>query len=158
MRSRRWPRSSATDRSDAAFLISHPPDPAQYPGALPHMQYAGSLLFVRPDGPVDRRHIGAARSRSKREEAMNSQLRHAVPGNRETRLSAHGHCQRRAVSAARSSRSPDWDGTPDEEMRRSKHLTHTALPSSRLGRGRIGPYLSEARNHPSAEKFTAGDT
>jgi hypothetical protein len=29
-----------------------------------------------------------------------------------------------AVSAARSSRSPDWDGTPDDEMRRSKTL-HT---------------------------------
>ena len=35
-----------------------PPDPAQYPGALPHMLYAGSLVFVRPDGPVDRRNIG----------------------------------------------------------------------------------------------------
>ncbi len=34
-----------------------PPDPAQYPGALPHMLYAGSLVFVRPDGPVDRRDI-----------------------------------------------------------------------------------------------------
>jgi formylglycine-generating enzyme required for sulfatase activity len=32
-----------------------PPDPALYPGALPHMLYAGSLVFVRPDGPVDRR-------------------------------------------------------------------------------------------------------
>ena len=32
-----------------------PPDPAQYPGALPHMLYAGSLVFVRPEGPVDRR-------------------------------------------------------------------------------------------------------
>jgi len=31
-----------------------PPDPAQYPGALPHMLYAGSLVFVRPAGPVDR--------------------------------------------------------------------------------------------------------
>jgi formylglycine-generating enzyme required for sulfatase activity len=35
-----------------------PPDPAQYPGALPHMLYAGSLVFVRPDGPVDRRNLG----------------------------------------------------------------------------------------------------
>ena len=25
-----------------------PPDPAQYPGALPHMLYAGSLVFVPP--------------------------------------------------------------------------------------------------------------
>jgi formylglycine-generating enzyme required for sulfatase activity len=35
-----------------------PPDPAQYPGALPHMLYAGSLVFVRPDGPVDLRNMG----------------------------------------------------------------------------------------------------
>jgi formylglycine-generating enzyme required for sulfatase activity len=32
-----------------------PPDPAQYPGALPEMLYAGSLVFIRPDGPVDLR-------------------------------------------------------------------------------------------------------
>jgi formylglycine-generating enzyme len=32
-----------------------PPDPAQYPGALPHMLYAGSLVFVQPGTPVDRR-------------------------------------------------------------------------------------------------------
>ena len=25
-----------------------PPDPKDYPGALPHMLYAGSLMFVRP--------------------------------------------------------------------------------------------------------------
>ena len=35
-----------------------PPDPAQYPGALPEMLYAGSLVFVQPDGPVDRGNIG----------------------------------------------------------------------------------------------------
>jgi formylglycine-generating enzyme required for sulfatase activity len=35
-----------------------PPDPAQYPGALPQMLYAGSLVFVRPGGPVDRLNIG----------------------------------------------------------------------------------------------------
>jgi formylglycine-generating enzyme required for sulfatase activity len=34
-----------------------PPDQAQYPGALPHMLYAGSLVFVKPDGPVDRRNF-----------------------------------------------------------------------------------------------------
>jgi formylglycine-generating enzyme required for sulfatase activity len=34
-----------------------PPDPAQYPGALEHMLYAGSLVFVRPDRPVDLRHM-----------------------------------------------------------------------------------------------------
>lgn len=32
-----------------------PPDPAEYPGALPHMLYAGSLVFVQPAGPVDTR-------------------------------------------------------------------------------------------------------
>src|SRR5262249_10810835 len=32
-----------------------PPDPAQYPGALPDMLYAGSLVFVKPAGPVDTR-------------------------------------------------------------------------------------------------------
>ena len=35
-----------------------PPDPRDYPGALPHMLYAGSLVFVKPTGPVDRRDIG----------------------------------------------------------------------------------------------------
>jgi len=34
------------------------PDPADYPGALPEMLYAGSLVFVKPGGPVDRSHIG----------------------------------------------------------------------------------------------------
>jgi formylglycine-generating enzyme len=29
------------------------PDPEQYPGALPEMLYAGSLVFARPAGPVD---------------------------------------------------------------------------------------------------------
>jgi sulfatase modifying factor 1 len=32
-----------------------PPDPADYPGALPHMLYAGSLVFAQPTGPVDTR-------------------------------------------------------------------------------------------------------
>jgi len=32
-----------------------PPKPEDYPGALPEMLYAGSLVFVRPQGPVDRR-------------------------------------------------------------------------------------------------------
>lgn len=30
-----------------------PPDPKDYPGALPHMLYAGSLVFAEPDQPVD---------------------------------------------------------------------------------------------------------
>ena len=34
------------------------PDPAAYPGALPEMLYAGSLVFVQPPGPVDTRVIG----------------------------------------------------------------------------------------------------
>lgn len=32
-----------------------PPDPASYPGALPQMLVAGSLVFVQPAGPVDLR-------------------------------------------------------------------------------------------------------
>src|SRR4029434_5038495 len=35
-----------------------PPDPRDYPGALPHMLYAGSLVFVKPQKRVDRRNIG----------------------------------------------------------------------------------------------------
>ena len=35
-----------------------PPDPAEYPGALPAMLYAGSLVFVQPRGPVDLRDVG----------------------------------------------------------------------------------------------------
>jgi formylglycine-generating enzyme required for sulfatase activity len=35
-----------------------PPDPADYPGALPEMLYAGSLVFVPPPGRVDLRNIG----------------------------------------------------------------------------------------------------
>src|SRR5580692_6681739 len=31
------------------------PDPNDYPGALPHMLYAGSLVFVRPPPTVDLR-------------------------------------------------------------------------------------------------------
>ena len=30
-----------------------PPDPKNYPGALPHMLYAGSLVFTPPNRPVD---------------------------------------------------------------------------------------------------------
>lgn len=33
-----------------------PPDPKDYPGALPEMLRAGSLVFVKPPGPVDRSH------------------------------------------------------------------------------------------------------
>src|SRR5262245_45589181 len=33
------------------------PDPQQYPGALPHRRFAGSLVFVKPPGPVDKRDI-----------------------------------------------------------------------------------------------------
>src|SRR5271170_2149047 len=32
-----------------------PPDPKDYPGALPHMLYAGSLVFTPPAHPVDLR-------------------------------------------------------------------------------------------------------
>src|SRR3978361_285575 len=33
------------------------PDPKDYPAALPHMLYAGSLVFSPPDYPVDLRHF-----------------------------------------------------------------------------------------------------
>ena len=33
------------------------PDPKDYPGALPHMLHAGSLVFSPPDYPVDLRHF-----------------------------------------------------------------------------------------------------
>jgi len=32
-----------------------PPDPAEYPGALPEMLYAGSLVFIKPDARPDSR-------------------------------------------------------------------------------------------------------
>jgi formylglycine-generating enzyme len=35
-----------------------PPDPKHYPGALPHMLYAGSLVFTAPAHPVDLRNWG----------------------------------------------------------------------------------------------------
>ncbi|KQQ15991.1 gliding motility-associated lipoprotein GldK [Methylobacterium sp. Leaf123] len=39
-------------------LAEIPPDPKSYPGALPHMLFAGSMVFVPPRGPVDLRHHG----------------------------------------------------------------------------------------------------
>jgi len=33
------------------------PDPKDYPGALPEMLYAGSLVFIKPPAPVDRRNF-----------------------------------------------------------------------------------------------------
>ena len=36
-----------------------PPDPKNYPGALPHMLYAGSLVFTPPGRPVDLKNWGA---------------------------------------------------------------------------------------------------
>src|SRR3977135_513647 len=49
-------RTPVTNRNFKAFVkaTGHetfaeiPPDPKNYPGALPHMLYAGSLVFVRP--------------------------------------------------------------------------------------------------------------
>lgn len=39
-------------------LAEIPPDPKDYPGALPHLLFAGSLVFVPPRGPIDLRHHG----------------------------------------------------------------------------------------------------
>jgi sulfatase modifying factor 1 len=36
-------------------LAEIPPDPKDYPGALPHMLYAGSLVFTPPRQPIDLR-------------------------------------------------------------------------------------------------------
>jgi formylglycine-generating enzyme len=35
-----------------------PPNPKNYPGALPHMLYAGSLVFTPPRHPVDLKNFG----------------------------------------------------------------------------------------------------
>jgi formylglycine-generating enzyme len=35
-----------------------PPDPINYPGALPHMLFAGSLVFTPPRHPVDLKNFG----------------------------------------------------------------------------------------------------
>jgi formylglycine-generating enzyme len=56
-------RTPVTNRQFAAFVeaTGHktfceiPPDPNDYPGALPHMLYAGSLVFSPPKRPVDLR-------------------------------------------------------------------------------------------------------
>lgn len=38
-------------------LAELPPDPRDYPGALPHMLKAGSLVFSPPDRPANLRHV-----------------------------------------------------------------------------------------------------
>ena len=58
-------RTPVTNERFARFIESTghvtfaeiPPKPEDYPGALEHMLYAGSLVFVKPDKPVDRRDI-----------------------------------------------------------------------------------------------------
>ncbi len=58
----RYPVTNArfTTFVDATKHVTYaeiPPDPSDYPGALPHMLFAGSLVFVQPPGPVDLRNI-----------------------------------------------------------------------------------------------------
>ncbi|HUC17431.1 MAG TPA: formylglycine-generating enzyme family protein [Acetobacteraceae bacterium] len=56
-------RTPVTNRQFREFITATgyvtfaeiPPDPKDYPGALPHMLYAGSLVFRAPRGPVDLR-------------------------------------------------------------------------------------------------------
>jgi formylglycine-generating enzyme len=56
-------RRPVTNRQFAAFVAAtgyrtvaeRPPDPADYPGALPHMLEPGSLVFCETPGPVDLR-------------------------------------------------------------------------------------------------------
>ncbi|HTV32568.1 MAG TPA: formylglycine-generating enzyme family protein, partial [Methylocella sp.] len=58
-------RSPVTNRAFRKFINTTgyvtfaeiPPNPEDYPGALPHMLKAGSLVFTPPDHPVDLRHI-----------------------------------------------------------------------------------------------------
>jgi sulfatase modifying factor 1 len=54
-------KTPVTNRQFSAFVRATgyvtsaeiPPDPKDYPGALPHMLYAGSLVFQPPAGPVN---------------------------------------------------------------------------------------------------------
>jgi formylglycine-generating enzyme required for sulfatase activity len=56
-------RTPVTNRQFTRFVIATghktnaeiPPDPKHYPGALPHMLYAGSLVFERPHSTYDLR-------------------------------------------------------------------------------------------------------
>jgi formylglycine-generating enzyme required for sulfatase activity len=58
-------RCPVTNRQFAAFVAAtgyrtvaeRPPNPADYPGALPHMLKAGSLVFHKTRGPVDLRDV-----------------------------------------------------------------------------------------------------
>ena len=58
-----WTGTPVTNRQFREFVkaTGHvtfaeiPPDPKDYPGALPHMLYAGSLVFTPPSHPVDLR-------------------------------------------------------------------------------------------------------
>jgi formylglycine-generating enzyme required for sulfatase activity len=45
------------EQTSYVTLAELPPNPADYPGALPEMLYAGSLVFVKPGGPVDQQNI-----------------------------------------------------------------------------------------------------
>src|SRR5260221_14796103 len=56
-------RAPVTNRQFKRFVIATghkttaeiPPDPKDYPAALPHMLYASSLVFVRPHATLDLR-------------------------------------------------------------------------------------------------------
>jgi formylglycine-generating enzyme required for sulfatase activity len=80
-----------------------PPNPADYPGALPDMLYAGSLVFSQPPGPVDRREIG-----NWWEFRRDAQWRH--PGGAESTIDGLGDHPVTHVAYADAEAFAAWDG------------------------------------------------
>jgi formylglycine-generating enzyme required for sulfatase activity len=87
-----------------------PPDPKDYPGAQPHMLYAGSLVFVKPGGPVDLTNFANWAGAS----AIRSSMSHS-PTPRPSRAGTARRCRpRRSGSSPRGagSRGRNSPGVP----------------------------------------------